>query len=158
MTYTPYYYSKEHPTQHGQHIFWWDKYKNHHASWNHLHLHLPLLWSLPALRGQKAAGREGRKEGGRREKGRGMGLSRTYPLEPADVVFNPFFPWGSVNQQHVRDENKHPTFLLSNSSSWREMCGYNWDLPIMCKFYSPERCKHESSVESLSSPPRQRKY
>lgn len=57
--------------------------QNHHTSWNGL----CLFGNLRVLRRWKAAD-----------------LSSTYPLEPADVLFNPSFPWGSFNQKYVRDE------------------------------------------------------
>lgn len=66
--------------------------QNHHTGWNGSHL----FGNLPVL------------EDGRLQDGRGAAgtdLSRTYPLEPADVVFNPCFPWGSLNQKYIRDEN-----------------------------------------------------
>lgn len=113
--------------------------QNHHTSWNGS----PLFGNLPVVRRWKATGWEGVG---------GTDLSRTYPLEPADVVFNPSFPWGSVNQKYIRDEDQHISFLLSNRSSWREMCGYNLDLMTMCQFYSPERCTLENLVQSLPPP------
>lgn len=100
--------------------------------------------NLPVHRRWKASGWEG---------AGGTDLSRTYPLEHADVVFNPSFPWGSVNQKYIRDENQHLSFMLSNRSSWREMCGYNLDLMTACQFCSPERCIHENLVESLPPTP-----
>lgn len=115
--------------------------QNHHTSWNGS----CLFRNLPVLRRWKAIGWEGT---------RGTDLYRAYPLEPADVVFNPSFPWGPVNQKYIRDKNQHIIFLLSNRSSWREMCGYNLDLTTMCQFYSPERCIHENLFKSLPLPSR----
>lgn len=46
-------------------------------------------------------------------------------------------------------KNQHISFLLSNRSSWREMCGCNLDLITMCQFYSLERCIHENLDKSL---------
>lgn len=81
-----------------------------------------------------------------------MSLSRTFHWQPADMAFNPSIPLGSVNLKHIRDENQHPIFLLSNSSSWRENCGYIWELTTTCNFYSLERYKHESLMESPAPP------
>lgn len=87
---------------------------------------------------------------GNPQDGRGWSAPfRTYPWEPPDMDIPLFLEDQLIKSTEIRDEKKHPTFLLSNSSSWREMCGYNWDLTTVCKFYSPEKCKHESWVSTL---------
>lgn len=121
-------------------FFWWNSCNtkpSHQLEW------LTLFGNLPVLRRWKAAGWEGAGE---------TALSKTYPLELADVVFNPSFPWGSVNQKYIRDEDQHISFVLGNKSSWREMCGYNLHLMALCQFYSPERCIHKNLVKSLPPP------